>query len=470
MDERVKVCMIIYNVILIVGIIFRRQFDNTLITSYFSILAILVIYMTIQNPDLYRERKTYLFNLAAADKITKELLFRRLPFHCVTLNVQKYESLKTLYGNSQMMKSVTRMGEWIIESFPEYYIFYFGNGEFMMLQKEAMADRRSEILEKLYKHFEFPWKCEETDIAMDMSVIAVPWDYMKDRGERLVDLIRYAYNNAYVMNKQGIVFFNDEMQEDMERKEAVERAVGLALEEERIEIYLQPIYSVWENRIVGAEALARLNDPDLGFIPPDEFIRIAEQTGDIMELGRQIFDKVCQFIEENDIRQYGIERINVNLSPAQCMNAQLAGILAETAEKHSVPFSMIDFEITETFVEDRSIMHNMMVYMQKMGAEFSLDDFGAGTSNIARLMQLPIHIVKLDINVVWAYFDGESDILPDLVRMFQNADLEIIAEGIETEEMKQSLADMGCDFEQGYYFSRPMPAEQFIEYIKGFVA
>ena len=184
-----------------------------------------------------------------------------------------------------------------------------------------------------------------------------------------------------------------------------------------------------------------------------------------MELGRQMFERVCAFIARERLSEKGIESINVNLSPAQCMNDQLALELNEIAERYDVPMKMIDFEITETSIEDPMIIHRQMILLQKHGAEFSLDDFGTGTSNLTRLMKLPIHVVKLDMDVVNSYFTGEAGFLPDLVRMFQDANIKIVVEGVETAEMQRVLAEMGCDYQQGYYFSRPVPPEEFLAYL-----
>jgi EAL domain-containing protein (putative c-di-GMP-specific phosphodiesterase class I) len=131
-----------------------------------------------------------------------------------------------------------------------------------------------------------------------------------------------------------------------------------------------------------------------------------------------------------------------------------------------VPLSQIDFEITETSIEDYLLIWKQMLRLQEKGAEFSLDDFGTGTSNLIRLLNLPIHIVKLDMYIVQSYFSGKTGILPDMVRMFHNAHVGVIAEGIETADMKEELARIGCDYQQGYFYSRPVPPEEFVAYLE----
>ena len=252
----------------------------------------------------------------------------------------------------------------------------------------------------------------------------------------------------------------------MQREKDIEAALKKALEQHRVEVFFQPIYSTGADRVVGAEALARLNDDNMGYIPPNEFIRVAERNGDITELGRQIFDRVCRFVNNEKVVNQGIEFINVNLSPAQCLDDDLAADLSGIAFKHGVPMNMFDFEITESFIDDHQAIVNQMTRLQASGAELSLDDFGTGTSNIAQLLKLPIHVVKLDMSVVHSYFKGESKLLPDLIQMFRNSNMKIVVEGVETVDMKTQLAEMGCDYEQGYFFSKPVPPSAFLAYLR----
>jgi EAL domain-containing protein (putative c-di-GMP-specific phosphodiesterase class I) len=157
----------------------------------------------------------------------------------------------------------------------------------------------------------------------------------------------------------------------------------------------------------------------------------------------------------------------VNLSPAQCLNNQLATEFAQIAHSHGVPLSMIDLEVTESAAEDLTSIREQMDGLLAAGTEFALDDFGTGTSNITRLLSLPLHVVKLDMTVVWSYFRGDSTLLPDLINMFRNVNMKVVVEGIETEEMHRAVEEMGCDYEQGYYYSRPLPPQEFVRYMRG---
>lgn len=463
---REKIGLLSYNIILIAGLLLRSLFYHTLVTSYFSILAILLIYLTSQNPDLYRDKQTHMFNRDAFILIGKEYLNKKIPFHCVILSAHNYESAKLLYGYNQLRRSLALIGRWMVTNFKGYYVFYYGNGDYVLLHKGTYEENREQTIQLINNRFEQAWSDTNTEVSLAMSVMILPYDVMPDDIYHIEDLLRYSFQEAYNENNMGRFIIQPDMVDSFNRIEEVEAALVRATEEHSLEAWFQPIYSSDEQRIVGTEALARLRDPVLGFIPPSEFIEVAEQTGDIMDVGRQIFERVCEFAENAPLEELGLEFINVNLSPAQYLNEQLVFELSDIAERHHVPMDKFDFEITETAISDYELIKKQMLRLLDQGSEVSLDDFGSGMSNLTSLMELPIHIVKIDMEVVRAYFRGDTSVLPDLVRLFQNARLQIVVEGVETEEMKTALEEMGCDFQQGYYFSRPLPPEDFLKLLQ----
>lgn len=450
-----------FNLILLIGIIFRKMFFHVLVTSYVSIVTILVIYLSSQNPDFYRDRITKLFNRDAFEEIGLDLLKKKKPFYCVLISAYNYGTARSIYGFHQLNNSLRMVGAWLIKNYPGYYVFYFDNGNYLLLHQGQMGDQREMILNELESRFAHPWKAQGTDVSLSLSTLVLPYALIPHDVTEIHELLRYAFRYTYVENQKGNHLITEQMIAALNRQKIVEAALDKALAERRIMAYYQPIFSTGENRIVGAEALARLVDSEIGNIPPDEFIPIAERSGEIMELGRQIFERVCTFIQSASLRERGIEFINVNLSPAQCMNSQLTAEFSAIAQKYGVPMNMIDFEITESAADDAQEVQTQLVRLQTSGADLSIDDFGTGTSNLTRLIKLPIHVVKLDMSVARAHFNGETKILPDLVRMFKSAGLKIVVEGVETLEMKESLTEMGCDYLQGYFFSRPIPPEDF---------
>ena len=467
LSSRIRWGLISYNTILFLGLVLRKLlYGKYLVMSYISMLAILIIFLTTENPDLYRDQKTKFFNKNAFDVIGSDYLLRDQQFNSLIVSVYNYKTATDLYGQKQLYNALSRFGETIIQKFPDYYVFYFDKGDFFLIDKKNMGKDIDSYVEEWKENFRKIRELANSEISLTMSTMVIPYEMLKINYRHMNDLIDLAFDSSFSENQKGNYLFNEELVNNLYRQKAVEIALNKALEEHTLDVYYQPIYSIKEDRIVGAEALARLIDPLLGYIPPVEFVAVAERNGDIMEMGRQVFEKVCAFVRNEGMKEYDLEFVNVNLSPAQCLNSMLASELSAIASRHDVPMNMIDFEITETAASDFLSIQKQIYLLQKEGAELSLDDFGTGTSNLSRMMNLPIHVVKIDMDVAQAYFNNEAPFLPDLIRMFQNANLKIVVEGVESKQMKDMLLQMKCDFLQGYYFSKALPEDEFISFME----
>ncbi len=463
--KRMRAGLLSYNLLLLFGIVIRKQFYHMLVTSYFSILSIIIIFLTSENPDLYREKKTALLNKNAFNIIRQDYWERKKPFHVIVISLQNYEASKTIYGVEQVHEGIEIISDWLKKNYGREFIFYTGSGNFLLLTQKVTSTTMADLVESWDKIGHELQRDNGGMIPLKASFMLLPYFVIREDISLVDDLIRYSVINAYDENQKGNFVYTDDLVQGLKKQKSIEKAIKNGIKEKHFEAYYQPIFSTKLDRVVGAEALARLIDPDIGFISPLDFISVAEKNGDIMEIGRQIFDKVCLFLEKNDPKDMGIEFINVNLSPVQCMNSNLVEEFAEISKKHGIPMSMFDFEITESMVEDYDMIYSQMMGLQETGAVLSLDDFGTGASNLTSLMKLPIHVVKIDLSFVRSFFAGKADFLPDLITMFRREELKIVAEGIETQEMKDKLTELGCEYLQGYYFSKPLPPADFVSYM-----
>ena len=248
----------------------------------------------------------------------------------------------------------------------------------------------------------------------------------------------------------------------------MEEILNRAVTENRLEIYYQPIYDTGGHCFRSAEALARLNDSKYGMISPSTFIPAAETLGLMLPLGNMVLESVFRFIAEHDIKALGLSCIDINLSVAQCMQSDLPQIVRALQEKYGVSPSQVNFEITETvFGRISSVMDANLRELSDMGYSFSLDDYGIGYSNIQRLSRLPLSIIKIDKSMVDQMFSHDGGvILRDTVRMMQDIHKKLVIEGVETREAMEALTDMSCEFIQGFYYSKPLPENVFIDFLK----
>ena len=242
-----------------------------------------------------------------------------------------------------------------------------------------------------------------------------------------------------------------------------------ALEEDRVVVYYQPIFSVEENHFTSAEALVRIIYREGSLIPPGAFIRIAESNGMIIDLGKRVFEKVCQFFQQNNPDDCGIQYIEVNLSVVQCADEKLADTYIEVMNSMKMDPRHINLEITESAsLRAKRILISNMEKMIEYGIQFSLDDFGTGQSNLNYIVDMPVNIVKFDREMSQAYFanDKAKYVMDAAIHMIHGMGMKIVAEGIETEEQYEKMEEIKIDYIQGFYFSKPLPEREFLDFLQ----
>lgn len=257
-------------------------------------------------------------------------------------------------------------------------------------------------------------------------------------------------------------------QSEAELRQLKEEIKG-AIADDRVMIYLQPIFSNQQRRFISAEVLTRIKREDGSLLMPNIFIPAAEKTGVIRELEEKIIRKACEFIRDYDIKSIGMDYIEVNLSIKSGEKKDFAEKYKNIISEYDIDPSLINFEITETATlsEKRLLLENMNRLIEH-GFKFSLDDFGSGESNLNYIIDMPITIIKFDKNLTDAYeCNTKAEIvMKSTVQMAHDLGIKTISEGVETEEMFGKMKDIGIDFIQGYYFSRPLPIDEFVSFIR----
>ena len=251
----------------------------------------------------------------------------------------------------------------------------------------------------------------------------------------------------------------------------IEELVKNALNENRLEVYFQPIYNSVEKKFTSAEALIRMKDNNGSFVPPDIFIPIAEKSSLIIDIGSFVLEEVCKVISEEKLSDYGLEYIEVNLSMVECLQSNLASNIMSILKKYRVFPSQINLEITETSASGFTDMvdTNIKTLFDK-NISFSLDDFGTGYSSLSRILSLPLKLIKIDKTLVHAPFNSSEKksmiLLENFIKTAVSTGADIVAEGVETREMAKQIIKLGCKYIQGYYFSRPLTRTDFVEIIR----
>lgn len=446
--------------ILVVGNIMRMLYPTYLLMDSFYMISILVMYLSFQNPDLYIERKTGLLNQSAALSILQEF-GKRETFSVFALVLDDFSENRRLYGVRQMDAGLRIIADYLRTRYPDCFIAYLEEGRFMLIARQVLPV--TTMCRDFDRRLQEPWHDIHVSLYLTASYVAFCGPLQVERPDIFLNYVATALRRAEEENQLVIIDEQERQRADHDAK--IRAAVDWAITNNTVEVYYQPLYGTKEQRIIGAEALSRIVDPELGMISPGEFIQVAERSGSITQLGEQVFEKVCAFLAHQDAVALGIEKINVNLSPIQCRDERMPERLLAIAGNHHIDLSRFKLEITESALADRNVLQNNMKRLQEQHAVFSLDDFGTGYSNLMRVLRFPFSDVKLDMSFVQAYFSRHNRLLPAIIDGFQSFGVQVTAEGVETREMARELTRLGCSILQGYYFSKPLPEKEFLAYV-----
>ena len=240
-----------------------------------------------------------------------------------------------------------------------------------------------------------------------------------------------------------------------------------ALDDDEFELYYQPIVNIPQGTIAGCEALIRWNNPTLGFTPPDEFISLAEKTGLIIPLGKWITEQACRAASE--FRKHKNMYMSINLSAVQFESSSFMADIENAVKAANIDNDCIKLEITESILmANPELAESSLKKLKAAGFSIAIDDFGTGYSSFSYLHRFPIDTLKIDQSFVNAMLSNERsmEIVRTLSLLAKNLNMKTIAEGIEEKKEGQQLDTFGCDYGQGYLYSRPVPFNEFIELLK----
>ena len=290
----------------------------------------------------------------------------------------------------------------------------------------------------------------------------IPVDQMCDRALLAACGIKGQYGKYFAI-------YDDRLRSRLLREQAITECMESALREGQFEIYLQPKYSVKEERLSGAESLIRWNHPEWGLQSPGQFIPLFEQNGFITQLDQYVWDQTCAILQRWELKGYPCIPVSVNVSRADIYNVDLPEILTETVQKYGLPPSRLHLEITESaYTENPSQIIEVAGRLRELGFIIEMDDFGSGYSSLNMLNKMPIDILKLDMKFIQNETEKQASqgILRFTMGLARWMDLSVVAEGVETREQFEQLREIGCDYVQGYYFAKPMPCGEFEKLIK----
>ena len=462
MNPRRREAVHIWLALWILAAFIQFLFKELLIVSYVGAIAIMIIYLLLENPETNLDRQTGLYNQNTLLQYTAELYGKRKEFSLLSLIFSRSRvNNMTAEVEQKIRMEVIRF----ILNIPGTFAFKNAEDEITILfQDRTKAEACEDMLKR---RFEFGWG-EEGDIFINPSWMFFPDVYVVNKPEDISYILRYARQSSKDFLEYNTGVIDKTLAERMYEEKKTEQLLINAIEHDRVEVYYQPIFATGEQRFTSAEALVRIRDKSDKIVTPNNFINVAEQNGMIIRLGETIFEKVCRFLQAHHPEQLGLHYMEVNLSVVQCTYEHLAENFIRIMEKYGTDPSWINFEITESAsVSSKKIFSKNIKRLMDYGVKFSLDDFGTGQSNLNYIVEMPVNIVKFDRSMISAYFEnGKAKYVMDAaMHMIHGMRLEIVAEGIETKEQYEAMEKLGISYIQGYYFSKPLPDAAFVEFI-----
>ena len=286
---------------------------------------------------------------------------------------------------------------------------------------------------------------------------SLPMEYMCDRAMLAADNIKGQYN-------QSIAIYDDILRKKLLREQSITSTMEAALAGNQFTVFFQPKYRVSDSRLCGAEALVRWIHPEWGFMSPGEFIPLFEKNGFIARLDQFVWERTCQLLRQWNKAGYPPLPVSVNVSRADIYHSDLADHLLNLTRKYGIDPKLLHLEITESaYTENSKQIISMVDQLRAQGFIIEMDDFGSGYSSLNMLSQLKLDVLKLDMEFIRNETTQNSDrgVLRLMVEMAHRMNLSVVAEGVETQQQLSRLQEIGCDYAQGYLFSKPLPEEEF---------
>ncbi|UCZ53923.1 EAL domain-containing protein [Bacillus shivajii] len=343
-----------------------------------------------------------------------------------------------------------------------------GGDEFLLLISEVDEEEMHSIAKKLQHEFEKPFLIDGMyiHVTTSMGISFYPSD-----GKSADTLIKYADIAMYRSKDRGkndYHFFKPTMNTSTYSEFILENDLRKALAEEEFKVYYQPFIDIETGEINGMEALLRWDHPDKGIISPDKFIPLAEETGLILPIGEWVLRTACKQIREWQNEGFPPINVSVNLSLRQFLQQDLCEKISEIIKENELDPRCLELEITESIAMDINYTMRILKRLKKLGIKISMDDFGTGYSSLSNLKNLPIDKLKIDKSFIHDIRNPlyEVEVVSTIITLAKNLRLQVVAEGVETENQLQFLEKEKCDAFQGYLFSKPLPASEIEELLK----
>ena len=345
-----------------------------------------------------------------------------------------------------------------------------GGDQFALVQADIEQPyEAAELAQAILDDLEAPFALDHEEIRLRATIGITLFPEDGDSTEKLLQKAEQTMTLAKSRSRNRYQFYIASVDSEMRRRRELEKDLREALAKGQFHLVYQPQISYRDHSVVGVEALIRWQHPEHGFVPPDQFIPLAEQNGTIISIGEWVLDQACRQLREWHDLGFGNLRMAVNLSTVQLHHNELPRVVNNLLQVYRLPPRSLELEVTETgLMEDISTAAQHLLSLRRSGALIAIDDFGTGYSSLSYLKSLPLDKIKIDKSFVQDLIDDDDDttIVRAIIQLGKSLGMQVIAEGVETSEQEAYVISEGCHEGQGYLYSKPLPARELLAFLK----
>ncbi len=419
--------------------------------------------------NLHFDRLTNLYNKKAFCRHVVEVLaqYPDMEFEIMRFNIARFKVINDLFGEETGDKLLRYVAQFLssIQLTPCVYGRLYADNFLLCYPTEG----------NLREHLIHSLQMLAVSFALDYRIEFYFGVYtVKERELSVTSMLDRAAMALFKASRNGLAVcgvYEEDMRANIVNEQVIVNNMNGSLERDEFIVYYQPKYDLLTETVVGAEALVRWAHPKLGFISPAKFVPIFEQNGFIYQLDKYVWEKVCQQLRSDIDEGRTVLPVSINVSRIDFYSPNLVQVFEDLVKKYNLDPRLLELELTESaYVENPQQIIEIIGELQAKGFVILMDDFGSGYSSLNMLKDLPVNVLKIDLRFLadsQGVENGRADnILDSIVRMAKRLDLLVIAEGVETQKQVDFLRLIGCEYAQGYFFSEPVPCEDYWELIK----
>lgn len=391
----------------------------------------------------------------------------------INLDLDRFKNVNDVIGyncGNDLLKLVANR---LQECIGEQGIVSRQGGDEFVIALESLDEKESclPVLGQIFAAFSDDFHVDGQALTLSSSLGISFYPHDGNDFETLLNKANIAMYQAKEAGRNTYCFFSSEMNEVAEETLAIAFGLHKALEHQQFKLYFQPQINIESGKLIGAEALLRWVHPELGMVPPNKFIPVAEDTGMIVAIGEWVIQEACRELKKWLALGWSDPVVAVNLSAIQFTNGDIENTVTQAVEDSGIEPQMLELELTESIIiRDTENVLATVKRLQQMGCKLSIDDFGTGYSSLSYLKRFAVDKLKIDQAFIRELDKNQDDavIVRTIIQMANNLGLHTIAEGIESQEIMALLRENHCDEAQGYYIGEPMPADEFIQFIRSY--